>query len=193
VGIFSGIGKLVGKVAKFAASRATGGASDALLSVLKSRGQRPRDLEKMSPAKRDALIAKLGPEVAPTLSRQRTVYNAALADDGMMGSYGPGEKRARKYLSDRRSAEAKDRAIRMSQGTDEQVVDAGWRVLQSIGKKKKKKAKAAPRAPAARVSSRGGAKRRAPTGGLDLKAISVAWNKAGKPGRWIDFVKAQAK
>lgn len=33
-------------------------------------------------------------------------------------------------------------------------------------------------------------KRRAPTGGLDLKAIAVRWRAAGKPGRWIDFVKA---
>lgn len=193
MGLFSGIGKLVGKVAKFAASRVTGGASDALLSVLKSRGQRPRDLEKMSPAKRDALIAKLGPEVAPSLSKQRTVYNAALADDGMIGSYGPGEKRARKYLSDQRSAEAKNRAIRMSQGTDEQLLDAGWNLLQSIKRKpkKKKKAKAAVAPPAVTFAKNG--KRRAPTGGLDLKAISVAWNKAGKPGRWIDFVKASAK
>lgn len=34
-----------------------------------------------------------------------------------------------------------------------------------------------------------GRKRRAPTGGLDLKALSVSWKAAGKPGRWIDWVK----
>lgn len=33
-------------------------------------------------------------------------------------------------------------------------------------------------------------KRRAPTGGLDLKALSVSWKAAGKPGKWIDWVKA---
>jgi len=34
-----------------------------------------------------------------------------------------------------------------------------------------------------------GSKRKAPTGGLDLKALSASWKKAGKPGKWIDWVK----
>lgn len=33
-------------------------------------------------------------------------------------------------------------------------------------------------------------KRRAPSGGLDLKALSASWRAAGKPGRWIDWVKS---
>lgn len=33
-------------------------------------------------------------------------------------------------------------------------------------------------------------KRAAPTGGLDLKKISAKWKAAGKPGKWLDFVKA---
>lgn len=36
---------------------------------------------------------------------------------------------------------------------------------------------------------RGGG-RRAPTGGLDLKAASVSWRAAGKPGKWLDWVKS---
>jgi len=36
----------------------------------------------------------------------------------------------------------------------------------------------------------GGSKRKPPTGGLDLKALSVSWKAAGKPGRWIDWVKS---
>lgn len=32
--------------------------------------------------------------------------------------------------------------------------------------------------------------RRAPTGGLDLKALSASWRAAGKPGKWLDWVKA---
>ena len=32
--------------------------------------------------------------------------------------------------------------------------------------------------------------RSAPKGGLDLRALSVSWKAAGKPGRWIDWVKA---
>lgn len=33
-------------------------------------------------------------------------------------------------------------------------------------------------------------KRKPPTGGKDLKALSVSWKAAGKPGRWIDWVKS---
>lgn len=36
-----------------------------------------------------------------------------------------------------------------------------------------------------------GTKRTAPKGGLDLKRMAVAWRAAGKPGRWIDWVKTQ--
>lgn len=32
--------------------------------------------------------------------------------------------------------------------------------------------------------------RKAPTGGLDLKALSVSWKAAGKPGKWLDWVKS---
>lgn len=34
------------------------------------------------------------------------------------------------------------------------------------------------------------AKRRPPAGGKDFKALSVSWRAAGKPGRWIDWVKS---
>jgi len=37
-----------------------------------------------------------------------------------------------------------------------------------------------------------GAKRAAPRGGLDLKAISAMWAAAGKPGKWVDFIKANS-
>lgn len=39
-------------------------------------------------------------------------------------------------------------------------------------------------------SSPARAKRRPPKGGKDFKALSVSWKAAGKPGRWIDWVKA---
>jgi len=44
--------------------------------------------------------------------------------------------------------------------------------------------------PATARSSAGKGNRMPPKGGLDLKAIAAKWRKAGKPGRWIDFVKA---
>jgi hypothetical protein len=34
------------------------------------------------------------------------------------------------------------------------------------------------------------AKRRPPKGGKDFKALSASWKAAGKPGRWIDWVKS---
>jgi len=46
------------------------------------------------------------------------------------------------------------------------------------------------RSPAKARSGAGKGGRSAPKGGLDLKAIAAKWRKAGKPGRWIDFVKA---
>ena len=34
-----------------------------------------------------------------------------------------------------------------------------------------------------------GSKRKPPKGGKDLKALSASWKAAGKPGKWIDWVK----
>lgn len=34
------------------------------------------------------------------------------------------------------------------------------------------------------------ARRVAPSGGKDLKALSASWRAAGKPGKWIDWVKS---
>jgi hypothetical protein len=39
-------------------------------------------------------------------------------------------------------------------------------------------------------STASGSGRRAPTGGPALKGLSVSWRAAGKPGRWIDWVKS---
>jgi hypothetical protein len=36
-------------------------------------------------------------------------------------------------------------------------------------------------------------KRRAPTGGLDLKALSASWKAAGKPGSWMDWIRSHAR
>ncbi len=52
-------------------------------------------------------------------------------------------------------------------------------------KKKAHKAKAKPHHKAPRKK-----KRKAPTGGLDLKAISKAWHAAGKPGTWLGYIKS---
>ena len=38
-------------------------------------------------------------------------------------------------------------------------------------------------------AKRSGSGRKPPKGGKDLKALSKSWNAAGKPGKWIDWVK----
>lgn len=59
--------------------------------------------------------------------------------------------------------------------------DQAYSVGAMLGKphKSSRKAKRAP-----------GKGRTAPAGGLDLKAIAAEWRRQGKPGRWIDFIKA---
>lgn len=49
-------------------------------------------------------------------------------------------------------------------------------------------AAARPRVKKARAKASGGG-RKPPKGGKDLKALSASWKAAGKPGKWIDWVK----
>lgn len=51
-----------------------------------------------------------------------------------------------------------------------------------------KRKKAAPRK-AARVPTRTPSKRRAPRGGLQLRAMAAEWRAAGKPGTWQGWIK----
>lgn len=46
------------------------------------------------------------------------------------------------------------------------------------------------KAPRATSSPKPRSTRAAPKGGLDLKRIAAMWRDAGKPGKWIDFIKA---
>lgn len=53
------------------------------------------------------------------------------------------------------------------------------------GRPRARKAKA-PKSP---PKPRSGAKRAPPKGGKDLKALAASWKAAGKPGKWLDWVK----
>lgn len=55
--------------------------------------------------------------------------------------------------------------------------------------RRRRKGAAAPRSAKAPRKAAGGG-RKPPKGGKDLKALSASWKAAGKPGRWIDWVKA---
>lgn len=51
-------------------------------------------------------------------------------------------------------------------------------------------ARAAASGPRRRRRARAAAPRRAPTGGLDLRALSASWKAAGKPGTWMDWIRS---
>jgi len=62
-------------------------------------------------------------------------------------------------------------------------------------RKARKAAVAVAPAPRKRAAARArkapsGSKRLPPKGGKDLKALSASWKAAGKPGKWIDWVKS---
>lgn len=74
------------------------------------------------------------------------------------------------------------RATTMPGGAPLRGVKTGGTRRRSSTTKKPKAPRKAAKAP--------GAKRTAPKGGKDFKALSAAWKAAGKPGKWIDWVKS---
>lgn len=65
---------------------------------------------------------------------------------------------------------------------------------QSTGITQRKARRKKSKAPAKKAAkSGGGGKRKPPAGGIDLKALSASWKAAGKPGKWIDWVKQNGK
>lgn len=60
---------------------------------------------------------------------------------------------------------------------------AAAKLKRATHSRRRRKAKAKPIKAA-------GAKRRAPTGGLDLKGLSASWRAAGKPGTWQGWIAA---
>jgi hypothetical protein len=64
----------------------------------------------------------------------------------------------------------------------------GRAVVRAARRTVKRRVKVARRSSGGSSSSSG--KRAAPKGGLDLKAASASWKAAGKPGKWLDWVKS---
>jgi hypothetical protein len=66
----------------------------------------------------------------------------------------------------------------------------GGAPLRGVAVKRTRKVAAAkPKAPKRPAKARSGAKRSPPKGGKDLKALAASWKAAGKPGKWLDWVK----
>lgn len=71
------------------------------------------------------------------------------------------------------------------------TMPGGAKLKGSAPKPRAKKArvtKAAKKASSGRKTP-SGAKRKPPTGGLNLKALSASWRAAGKPGSWQQWIK----
>lgn len=60
----------------------------------------------------------------------------------------------------------------------------------SLRKKAPKRRKATKAKKPKAAAKKSGTKRKAPTGGLNLKALSASWKAAGKPGTWQQWIKA---
>lgn len=65
-----------------------------------------------------------------------------------------------------------------------------YKAKASYKRKRRMSEPAAPRTTTARTKRYQPGTRRPPPGGLDLKAMAAQWRGAGKPGRWIDWIKA---
>jgi len=188
MGLFGGILKVVGKVAKAGLSVATRGVSDKVLAVLKSKGAAKQvaaspDLT----AQQMALVEKLKPLSPKTKNTEqvlRDVSQRVLYGGGGGGS-STRKRMPKGYRKPKRSYEdlADERERRNAGGFVNSLEELDARNAQ-LARKRAKKVKVKVK----RVSTG----RKAPSGGLDLKKISSMWAAAGKPGTWIGFIKANS-
>lgn len=192
-GIIKGVGKIAGKVAKGVLSKATHGLSDVVLSRLKRTGQAKAVANpgKLTTAQQAALVNKIG------LTVPRTISTVSVLDDAVEGgSYGSSPSTVKRkraagkprltdsYSSQLSRVERQEKAfLKTAAGKkylkQRKALDA--KEEREVNSSRSKKAKKVKRASTGRT---------VPSGGLDLKAISALWQSQGKPGSWIEFIKA---
>lgn len=181
--ILGGVGRIAGGIAKKALSKATHGVSDVVLNKLKGRGAAKRvSGGKLTSAQEAALVHKVQ-IAAPRMKRTEQVLHDAV--DG--GTYGTPRKRVGKGG---RTGKKRPELVY-------EVADDSPRLpaMKALAKKKGRKLKVLSKRALAKSNRQDGApraKRSVPAGGLDLKKISAMWKAAGKPGTWIDFIKANS-
>jgi len=169
--LFGGLFKAVGKVAKAGLSVATHGVSDKVLSVLKRRGSDKQVIH--SPdltTQQEALVNKLKPLHPKTVRTEQVLASVR----GTVAQVG------KKRMPGRKKGWT---AVQRAGGSmyDE---DADYKYNQELKKRRPRGTVKKRRTPA------GASKRTVPRGGLDLAKIGVLWRSQGKPGTWLDFVKA---
>jgi len=172
MGLFGGILKVVGKVAKAGLSVATRGVSDKVLAVLKSKGAAKQvaaspDLT----AQQMALVEKLKPLSPKTKNTEQVLRD--VSQRVLYGGGGGGSSTRKRMPKGYRKRSYED-------SRSEYEYEAPAPRKRAPAKAKKVKA--------VKVKST----RAAPKGGLDLKQISAMWQAAGKPGTWIGFIKANS-
>lgn len=162
MGLFGSIGKLLGGVAKAGLSVATRGVSDKVLSALKGMGKK-RSSTALKPqlwTEQQAALVNKMGQAVPRVRRTEVMADA-VSGDALPGYYKRKSSYKRKRASTRRAATSAPEP-------------------------------ATPRRSAPRRTRRttAGGKRQPPPGGLDLRAMAAQWRSAGKPGRWIDWIRS---
>lgn len=161
MGILGSLLKVGGKLLKGVASKVTHGASDHVLKAVKSLGTAKRLLK---PGAGTTIgMQALANRMTPTV-RSSTVIRDAAAGFAQPGTYATKRK---KRASPRRRARTAAAASRAARSTPRRARGTS---------------------PRRRASGTTGARRGPPRGGLNLKAMSVSWNAAGKPGTWREWV-----
>lgn len=172
------LGKVAVNVARTALSGATGGASERVISAAKSLGIARRNKKaqalKIEPLSVRAVIARTAVPSGGTIPQSVATTmpgGAALSRSSSSGT----TKRRRKASTPTIFAPSPSRSSRSTRrGT-------------SLGKPSSGKAKRTTKS-SSKSAKRSGKPRKAPTGGLDLKALSASWKAAGKPGTWQSWI-----
>lgn len=189
MGLFGGLAKLAGKVVKSGLSVATGGKSDAALKIVKNVTGIGKP-KAMNPNVAAAVL-KYSPKVkgvslGPAFSEGR-------------GSAMPGLRTSRSTRSRRRSSRSTATAAARPKKRAKRSTSSkrtGRRTTVRAGSKSLPGNRTWDQVLAAEARSQGlkpvkrkKGTRKPPTGGLDLKALSVSWKAAGKPVSWQQWIK----
>lgn len=181
---FKKLGRLAKKVAKpalrVAAAQLTAGASEAALRVAKGIGafNPKKPLKNIPSVAIQRMIAKTNDAAAKKYIPQSHVSATAMPG----GSPIRAAAKARSHMATARRAagmatrSAKKKALKQ-EAAENKARGAAYRAIHQVDRH-------------GRSTKGSGGGRRAPTGGKDLKGLSVSWRAAGKPGRWIDWVKS---
>lgn len=164
MGLFSGILKVVGGVAKAGLSSLTHGLSDKALKLLKGRGVPKAAPQAQQTLQAETLLKKIGVPQPKLSSTERSAP-------------GEGWNFQTRYDRQVRARTRPRRAAARLYRPDPDQGDPDQLQRPAPGR----------RAPA---KARTGAKRTVPRGGLDLPRIAAMWRAEGKPGQWSAYIKA---